>query len=338
MSKFYCTCGNKYMKKYYYNSHKNVCKTYINSINVIVYPSPTQKLNVNEMYFSKPIKNDNYILVEDLKVHSLDNWYKNLNKPVKSIVILKDNYGKFIENNINFIIDHKEIRFYIYECDLHYLSTKQEAYNRYMLLRSQLINNPHIYILAYYWYHYSKLYKIDKANLLCFPKFVFKENILPLNKTPLRKVLLSGAITKYYPHRTYLKNLNHPNVDILKRNDGINGNDYNKYLNKYICCFTCCSIKTTPYIIAKVFEIPAAGSLLLAFDEYVKEPLKELGFIDGVNYISCNQSNMVEKINYICDEKNSDIIDIIRENGQKLVKERHTDKERYEYINKILFC
>lgn len=34
--------------------------------------------------------------------------------------------------------------------------------------------------------------------------------------------------------------------------------------------------KNTPYIINKFFEIPASGSLLLAYDEWVKDGLKEI--------------------------------------------------------------
>ena len=36
------------------------------------------------------------------------------------------------------------------------------------------------------------------------------------------------------------------------------------------------SNNNTPYIVNKFFEIPAAGCLLLAYDEYVQDALKEL--------------------------------------------------------------
>jgi hypothetical protein len=68
-----------------------------------------------------------------------------------------------------------------------------------------------------------------------------------------------------------------------------------KYLSTFICCFTCCGNLATPYIINKFFEMPASGSLLLAYDEFVKEPLAQLGFIDTVNYISCTRHNIAEK-------------------------------------------
>lgn len=338
MGKYYCFCGERFIRERYYKSHLDAHKCNKDAVNIIIHPSPNKKLNVNEMCFSKPygFENTNSILIKDLDIPLISEWYKKFNKPIKSIVILIDKYGIFIENNIDFILGHKEITFYIHENDIHYVADKKPAYARYMLLRSQLEFNTHINILAYYWYHYKNVYKINPKNLICFPRFVFKENILSFNENPIKKILLSGAISKYYPQRRFLKNLNNPNVDVLSRNKGICGSDYNKYLNKYICGFACCSIKNTPYLVGKFFEIPAAGCLLLAFDEYIKEPMKELGFIDGENYISCNQANMVEKINYICDEKNINAINKIRKNGQRLIKERHSDKHRYELINTLI--
>ena len=103
---------------------------------LIIYPSPTKELNVNEKQFTtinNYIKSINILLVEDTKLDDLKN-YKN----ITNIIVLLDNYGKFIEKNINFIKNNKDIRFYIHECDLHKNNSKPNAYNRYMLLRSSL--------------------------------------------------------------------------------------------------------------------------------------------------------------------------------------------------------
>jgi hypothetical protein len=62
---------------------------------LIIYPSPTKELNVNEKQFTtinNYIKSDNILLVEDTKLDDLKN-YRNINK----IIVLLDNYGKFIE-------------------------------------------------------------------------------------------------------------------------------------------------------------------------------------------------------------------------------------------------
>lgn len=314
-------------------------------MNIIIYPSPNKKLNVNEKLLAYPLKhmfsNDVY-WYEDDKISSMEEEFKNTKHNINKIIILLDCYGFFIKQNINFILENKHITFYILENDLHYLPSKINTYNRYLLLRNKLIDNKHIIILAYYWYDYNKKYKINDGQVLCFPKFVMNHNINYTTQQPIMKVLLSGAITKIYPMRKYLNNLsltdnNYKNkIHVLKQADGVYGDNYITYLNTFICCFTCCSNKNTPYIIAKFFEIPISRSLLLAYDEFIKEPLKELGFIDGENYISCNLSNIKEKIDYICDIKNIDEINKIRYNGYLLVKNNHTLENRYKFIKQLL--
>jgi hypothetical protein len=302
---------------------------------LIIYPSPTKELNVNEKQFitiNNYINSDNILLVEDTKLDDLEN-YKN----ITNIIVLLDNYGKFIENNINFIKNNKNISFYIHENDLNKNNSKPNAYNRYMLLRSSLEELEHVYILAYYWYFYKNMYDIKKNNLIKFPRFVVEKNILEIKKDVKPKILLSGSITNnYYPMRKYVSKLNHPSIDRLNRGANITGENYINYLSEYLCCFTCCLTKETPYIINKFFEIPASGSLLLAYDEWVKDGLKEIGFIDGENYISCNKENLLEKIEWICDEKNRDEVDRIRRNGNELVKNNHTDECRYKFILSII--
>ena len=302
---------------------------------LIIYSSPTKELNVNEKQFTtinNYIKSDNIILVEDTKLDDLKN-YKN----ITNIIVLLDNYGKFIEKNINFIKNNKDIRFYIHECDLHKNNSKPNAYNRYMLLRSSLEELEHVYILAYYWYFYKNLYNINENNLIKFPRFVVKTNIYEVKTNVKSKILLSGSITNnYYPMRKYVSELNHSSIDRLNRGANITGVNYINFLSEYLCCFTCCLTKETSYIINKFFEIPASGSLLLAYDEWVKDGLKEIGFIDGENYISCNKENLIEKIEWICNEQNRNEVDRIRKNGNELVKNNHTDECRYKFILSIL--
>ena len=301
---------------------------------LIIYPSPTKELNVNEKQFitiNNYINSDDILLVEDTKLDNLEN-YRN----IKNIIVLLDNYGKFIEKNINFIKNNKDIRFYIHENDLHKNNSKPNAYNRYMLLRSSLEKLEHVYILAYYWYFYKNLYNINENNLIKFPKFVVKTNIFEVKTNVKLKILLSGSISNYYPMRKYIYGLNHQYVDRLDHSANVTGENYIKYLSEYLCCFTCCSTRNTPYIINKFFEIPASGSLLLAYDEWVKDGLKEIGFIDGENYISCNKENLIEKIEWICNEQNRDEVDRIRKNGNELVKNNHTDECRYKFILNII--
>ena len=113
------------------------------------------------------------------------------------------------------------------------------------------------------------------------------------------------------------------------------GKKYIKLLSSYLACFTCCSTMDTPYLISKFFEIPGSGSLLVAYDEHVKDQLKELGFIDGCNYISVTQENFVKKLNYILDPQNRTKINTIRYNGYELIESRHLLSHRSNDIDNL---
>jgi hypothetical protein len=159
--------------------------------------------------------------------------------------------------------------------------------------------------------------------------------IIDFNTNPINKVLISGSISDIYPDRLYLSKLNNNNLEILKKNKDNNiwGENYYKYLNKYVCCFV-----DTPrdYILAKVFETCASGSLLLCMNKQLKKIFEQMGFIDYINYISCTREDVEDKINYITDPDNKLTIDIIRKKGQELIKEKHHYLHRYNYLKNII--
>ena len=75
---------------------------------------------------------------------------------------------------------------------------------------------------------------------------------------------------------------------------------------------------------------------IIKYTEFIKEELTNLGFIDGVNYISCTMNNMEEKISYILNPQNRENIDNIRKNAYEFVWKYHTQTERLKYINNII--
>jgi len=305
-------------------------------MNIIIYPDPEKEFTTYEKVYSNFDNFDDLIFTKfkDTEIESLEISFNNNIKNINSIFIFKNDYCQFVSKNINFILNNKTINFYIFEGDHHYLSSKPNTYKRFLLLRENLKKNNHIYILSTYWYHYSKLYEINKQNLISFPAFVKNEHF-EINYKPTMKVLLSGSITKHYPMRKYLKSLNLPNIHLMDSKIRLPLEEYKKFISQFVCSFTCCLNKNTPYIIGKFFEIPITGSLLLAYDEYVKEPLKKLGFIDGINYIGCNKKNILEKINWICDVKNLDEINKIREKGKELILNNHSIENRYEFLKSL---
>lgn len=162
--------------------------------------------------------------------------------------------------------------------------------------------------------------------------------MLPCNPRPENSILLSGAISCHYPLRQQLKALQaqgshsiayhgHPGyyTGYDYDSDQNIGGGYAKTINRYRAAFT--DSLTFRYVVAKYFEIPATGALLLA-DDAVSGPLRELGFIPNQHYLPVSTDNLEEKIKYILDERNHEGLDHIRRSGQKLVWDRHKTSDR----------
>jgi hypothetical protein len=127
--------------------------------------------------------------------------------------------------------------------------------------------------------------------------------------------------------------LSHPNYEDSDRKHKIINENYYKKLNNYLCCFN--DALCWNYVNIKVFEITSVGSLLLIQDS-IQGQLNELGFYDNINCIMCNESNIIEKINWILDSINLDQVNIIRKAGMELTREKHNTMERSNNFNKYI--
>lgn len=171
----------------------------------------------------------------------------------------------------------------------------------------------------------------------------FYENII-FNDNTKNKILISGICDVNYPFRQKLHNISLENEykDKIEKlvhvtYNGFNHNfihgDYYKKLNEYICCFT--DALTYNYILLKVFEITSVGSLLLVVDS-ISDELNKLGFYDNINCIMCNENNIYEKIDWILDKNNINIVNSIRKKGMELTRKNHSTKERAHNFNNLL--
>ena len=119
------------------------------------------------------------------------------------------------------------------------------------------------------------------------------------NKNPINKLLVTGARNiKVYPNRHIMIEKSKLNSNIVytkrpyvydKNNIGENdlfGENYIKLLSNYLICFTDELNDNRPYLVAKFFEIMSSGALLLTTNKITKKYFKNLGFIDGIHYIS----------------------------------------------------
>jgi hypothetical protein len=200
------------------------------------------------------------------------------------------------------------------------------------------------YILSTYSYIFKTYFGYENQKLINFNHSSAYE--ICFNKNVINKILLVGHInSSIYPDRAnfynYVKNTNRvrivnppkyiQNSDIQK---GYVGFEFAKLINEFICTF--CDDSSRSYIVAKFFEIPSYGSLLLACNEKTKDEFSKLGFIDLVNYISCTPENWNDKMEFILDSKNREQIDNIRYEGYLLATSKHNFKQRGDFIKKLL--
>ena len=148
------------------------------------------------------------------------------------------------------------------------------------------------------------------------------------NPNPIMKCLLSGTVNKYYPFRQYI--IKHVSSKILiYRKKNVLFADYPKFLNSYFCAIATGSSVSIP--LAKYFEIPAAGTLLLA--ERVKD-LDLIGMKPGIHYVEINRENVIKKIKTVL--KNPEKYLEIRDGATKYVRENHSEINRIKEFKNVL--
>lgn len=163
------------------------------------------------------------------------------------------------------------------------------------------------------------------------------------NENPICKVLVSGSLAWDRPFRQYAANVKSEHIDVLphpgygtRYGDDVPemiGARYFHELNKYLCCFT--DAHKYRYLHLKNFEIASVGSLLLT-DKLIEPEMNQLGFVDYETCIFASPDNFVEKVSWICDDRNRETVDQIRRAGMQLVKERHLTRHRARQLNDIV--
>lgn len=294
---------------------------------------PYRLPNVQFEYFDWTV-----VTTHELPRLSVNNLLSKFGKLPKVVLVWMN--LKYIQQNIYFFktISRNKKEYNILTCwyfdDIHNNTINRRKVIQYVDI---VLNSYQYYLHNYYSEVINESYWFPHSvNEILVEKINF-------NKNPENKILLSGSISEHiYPARyklsllasndTRIEQLSHPGYSQVKSKHNLCGYNYYKHMNNYFACFTCCAFENRPYIVAKFFEIISCGSLLLAYDAPVKNYLKQLGFIDGINYISCDNDteDIKQKLDYIFDPENRKLIDEIRYAGYLLSSERHFLIDRVE--------
>jgi hypothetical protein len=186
---------------------------------------------------------------------------------------------------------------------------------------------------------------VDPSRVTWVPHAAGPDFLLPLAKRPHPVVFVSGAMNHAYPLRLAMRDLalrrpelarlyEHPGYecDYDYERDGRVGEGYAAAMRECLAAFTDALVHQ--YVVAKHFEIPATGALLLA-DRAVAPQLEQLGFRDGQHYVSVTAGDLETVVSRVLDRRNAKQIDTIRRRAHALVHDRHTTAHRAQQIDAV---
>ena len=154
------------------------------------------------------------------------------------------------------------------------------------------------------------------------------------NTNPSRKVFFSGATSNHYPVRWWLQTSYQPlhkeqMVSMVHPGYGKMVDDQSLvYATKISKQYA--SISTTMIfrrVVAKTFEIPATGALLVMNDDLLPY-MESLGLFNMTHYVAFNGSNPTPVMDWVLDASNFDTIDRIRLQGMIAIRSNHTVHQR----------
>ena len=184
------------------------------------------------------------------------------------------------------------------------------------------------------------------ARVIWVPHAAGPDFLLPLEETPAKVILVSGAITELYPLRETMRELvfRRPGLGRIHVHPGYVtafdhvpgdrrvGRGYAETIRQCLAGFTDAS--RFQYLVAKHFEIPATGALLIA-GRSVSAQLADQGFVDGVHYLSADEGDLEAVVDRVLDDRNRAEVDAIRRRGHALIRERHTTGHRAQQIDAV---
>jgi len=194
-------------------------------------------------------------------------------------------------------------------------------------------------MLPTYEYLLARAPALSHVPRLWMPHSALPSYELPFNPAPREVVLLVGHVEEGYP----LRNMVRQRIDggdkrfeqlphsawqpgpSMAHND-----EFAAVLNSRLAAI--CDGSRNNFAVAKVFEIPMTGALLL-FSDDLSDALEALGFLDHANYVSFNASSLDATVDWVLNPKNRARVDLVRAAGQALAHARHKTNARVGAIH-----
>ena len=204
-----------------------------------------------------------------------------------------------------------------------------------ILDRSDVIICPYDTAFRSEWPQHVEKYRFFPHFFAPYDRYV---NI-DFNESPTNNVFLSGSIgfvggVDAYPVRRHIRDnapeclvyLPHPGYHTGR---GIIRDDYAKFISEHLGGVATAS--AFGYVVAKYFEIPAAGALLIG--ERVDD-LDKLGFVPGEHYVPITKESAIGTVEECC--ANPRKYTEIRKEGMDLVRKSHSINNRLDLMEEVI--
>lgn len=195
-------------------------------------------------------------------------------------------------------------------------------------------------ILTPSWEYFCTEYPDHVNKSRFFPNFIAPKEryeLLEENMLPLNRCLVSGAQNpSVYPLRDFILKNKDDRMEVILppywNQHNYVGANYALLLRCFHCAVTCSSI--FKYAVAKYFEIPAAGTLLLAED---CEDVRICGHVPWETFIPVHEDNVLSQINYVLNiSPDNGQIKRIKKQSREFVLKYHTVNNRFETFCKVI--
>uniref|UniRef100_A0A6C0J546 Uncharacterized protein n=1 Tax=viral metagenome TaxID=1070528 RepID=A0A6C0J546_9ZZZZ len=227
-----------------------------------------------------------------------------------------DSYNDILVHHIfNDFYDYSNINRYIYTDSFHIEQDTKSInyYNNFIK-----IFTPHLkQFLQKYDVNSSLVYWVPHAS----SSSSFKHEKVE------KKLLVCGKNLSTHPFRR--KMIKESINELIEYKECVTQNE----LKNYTACFADCS--SMHFIGPLYFEILMSGSLLVGEDNCYEDLIK-LGMIEGIHYIRCTESDIMQKLDWIFDPINEPKINIIKKNAVNLATKLHTIERRIDHIMRII--
>ena len=252
-------------------------------------------------------------------------------------------FSRFRHSSNGSAFAHTQV--WVYLDDSHWHGRSESEATAHRSARARNLAEADV-ILATYAYTLPTYYSgLEISRIVWLPHAASPEFVRPYNPRPRAAAFIAGTLSKWYPLRLRAAALANRRPDVVlyshpgdfPAKEGGSFQEQGLYetepalrnkaarvlareFNAHLACIV--DGLALWHTIAKVFEIPATGCLMLADDGLIG-PLSWLGFLPGVHFLPFNSSSLETVIDATLDPGRRLAVDEIRRNGQALVHTRH---------------